>query len=207
MRLYHEAYGSFPPPYTVDQDGKRLHSWRVLILPYLDEKALYGKIRLDEPWDSPHNRRFAARMPPVYRCGPEPDRTQSNTPSYLMITGPGTVGDGPEGTALHDIPDGPAKTLLVAETDRAAINGAEINWAAINWMQPVDFDIETMAHEINPSHPSPLGPSIKTYNHNGDANGLFCDGSVRTLYGDMDTEAVEAMLTKDGEKAVESPDP
>ena len=50
--VYHEVHGSFPPAYTVDENGKPLHSWRVLILPFIEQKALYDKIRLDEPWDS-----------------------------------------------------------------------------------------------------------------------------------------------------------
>ena len=55
---YHDVYGSFPPAYTVDKNGKPLHSWRVLILPFMEGQALYEKIRLDEPWDSEHNRQF-----------------------------------------------------------------------------------------------------------------------------------------------------
>lgn len=66
-RLEHD--GQFPPAFTRNAEGTALHSWRVLILPYLGEaeKALYEKIRLDEPWDSPWNRQFYAQMPEVYR--------------------------------------------------------------------------------------------------------------------------------------------
>ena len=55
---YRDEYGSFPPAYTVGENGKPLHSWRVLILPYLEGKELYSQIRLDEPWDSEHNSQF-----------------------------------------------------------------------------------------------------------------------------------------------------
>ena len=58
----------FPPAYTTSKDGKPLLSWRVLILPYLEQEALYKQFHLDEPWDSPHNRTLIARMPTVYRC-------------------------------------------------------------------------------------------------------------------------------------------
>ena len=66
-RLEHD--GQFPPAFTRNAEGTALHSWRVLILPYLGEaeKMLYEKIRLDEPWDSPWNRQFYAQMPEVYR--------------------------------------------------------------------------------------------------------------------------------------------
>ena len=63
----------FPPAYTTSKDGKPLLSWRVLILPYLEQEALYKEFHLDEPWDSPHNRTLIARMPAVYRCPMEVD--------------------------------------------------------------------------------------------------------------------------------------
>ena len=56
MNNYEAQHGCFPPAYSVDKDGRPLHSWRVLLLPYLDEEELYKQLRLDEPWDSPHNK-------------------------------------------------------------------------------------------------------------------------------------------------------
>ena len=73
MKLYADDHeGRLPPAYTVDRDGKPLHSWRTLLLPYFSAdktlKFLYEKIRLDEPWDSEWNRQFHETLPPVYRC-------------------------------------------------------------------------------------------------------------------------------------------
>ena len=194
MRNYHDAHGCFPPPYTVDENGNPLHSWRVLILPYLERGDLYEQIRLDEPWNSPHNRRFATMS--VYQCPSDPDQPGHYTTDYLMITGPGTVGDGPNGTTLREITDGPANTLLIAETRNSGVN----------WMQPVDLDAETMPRRINDgSDPSdPL--SIASY-HPGLANVLFCDGSVRSLSDETPAETVEAILTTSGGEPVELPDP
>ena len=201
MRLYHDVYGSFPPPYTVDETGEPLHSWRVLILPYLGEDVLYHRIHLDESWNSPYNRRFATMMPLVYRCPSDPPYdSHHNTTSYLMITGPGTVGDSPGGTSLDEITDGPANTLLVAET-----RGPEINW-----MCPSDFDTATMSRRLNgpedPLENPPAGPSIASY-HPGLVIALFCDGSVRTLSDETDAETVEAMLTKAGGEDVKFAEP
>lgn len=199
MRLYHDVHGSFPPPYTVDETGKPLHSWRVLILPYLGDDVLYHRVCLDEPWDSPHNRRFATKMPTVYRCPSDPpDVSHHDTASYLMITGPGTVGDGRGGTALDEISDGPANTLFVAETREPEIN----------WMRPSDFDAATMPRQVNrtgdSSAAASAGPSIASF-HPGVVNVLFCDGSVRTLSDETDAKTVEALLTKDGGETVELP--
>ena len=55
LHNYHDIYHVFPPAYTVDGNGKPLHSWRTLILPYLDQAPLYLKIDLSKPWDDPAN--------------------------------------------------------------------------------------------------------------------------------------------------------
>ena len=65
---YHDLHGHFPPAYTVDEEGNPLHSWRVLILPYIEHKELYEQIRLDEPWDSEHNRQFHGLQIPYFQC-------------------------------------------------------------------------------------------------------------------------------------------
>src|SRR5262245_44252816 len=56
---YREAYGCFPPPYVADASGRPMHSWRVLILPFIDHAALYREYRFDEPWDGPNNRKLS----------------------------------------------------------------------------------------------------------------------------------------------------
>ncbi|MCL2304643.1 MAG: DUF1559 domain-containing protein [Planctomycetaceae bacterium] len=68
MLLYEREHGTLPPAFTVDTTGKPLHSWRVLLLPYLGEQELYEKIRLDEPWDSEHNKQFHDTTLAVYQC-------------------------------------------------------------------------------------------------------------------------------------------
>ena len=55
LHNYHDEYGAFPPAYTVDADGKPLHSWRTLLLPYLDQRPLYATIDLTKAWDDPAN--------------------------------------------------------------------------------------------------------------------------------------------------------
>ena len=72
LHYYHEAYGALPPLHTVDDQGKSLHSWRVLILPFIDQEELYRRIRLNEPWDSAHNQQFHDQMPLVYHCPSHP---------------------------------------------------------------------------------------------------------------------------------------
>ncbi len=76
MNNYHDTLTKLPPAYTVDAEGRPLHSWRVLILPYIEQQELYERIRLDEPWDSPYNRQFHNVDIPQYRCPADQSRPQ-----------------------------------------------------------------------------------------------------------------------------------
>ncbi|MDZ7618474.1 MAG: DUF1559 domain-containing protein, partial [Patescibacteria group bacterium] len=82
MHSYHAAYGHLPPAYLADKDGKPLHSWRVLILPYVEEQDLYDA-RFDEPWNGPNNIRLAHKMPKLYHCPSEPD--SDSTTNYVVF--------------------------------------------------------------------------------------------------------------------------
>ncbi len=89
---YQAETGTLPPAFAVDASGKPLHSWRVLILPYINDatKALYKQIRLDEPWDSPHNRQFHAQAPSVFRRAQ--DRTAPpEVAAFSVIVGPNSL--------------------------------------------------------------------------------------------------------------------
>src|SRR5438309_4181754 len=66
MHQYHEQYGRLPPAVVRTSAGQPLYSWRVLLLPYLEEEKLYAEFHLHEPWDSPHNTSLLRRMPKVY---------------------------------------------------------------------------------------------------------------------------------------------
>ena len=74
MHNYHSANNAFPQTRDLDEKGKPLLSWRVAILPYIEQQELYNKFKLDEPWDSPHNKALLKEMPPIYRC---PSRTKA----------------------------------------------------------------------------------------------------------------------------------
>ncbi len=92
MHNYHARHNTFPPAYNKSPDGKPLLSWRVQILPFLDQKALYDEFHQDEPWDSPHNKTLISRMPVVYSC-PSGSRTpaREGKTSYLTPRGPATI--------------------------------------------------------------------------------------------------------------------
>jgi hypothetical protein len=79
---YQDTHGGLPPAILHDKDGRPLHSWRVLILPFIEETQLYEEFRLDEPWDSPHNLALLQRMPKTYG---EPRRKLAHLPPYHTV--------------------------------------------------------------------------------------------------------------------------
>jgi hypothetical protein len=87
LRQYHTDFGSFPPAYVNGPDGRPMHSWRVLILPQLGERALYNSYDFREAWDGPMNRKLIRRMPGVYSCPAHGDSTHVD---YAAIVGKGT---------------------------------------------------------------------------------------------------------------------
>jgi hypothetical protein len=184
LHNYHDIYGCFPPAYIADKSGRPMHSWRVLILPFLEHKSLYDEYRFDEPWDGPHNRQLADNMPSVFRCPSEPRTNPPSTmTSYLAVVGHETVWPGDKSRTWHDIKDGTSQTLLVAES----------HGSGIHWMEPRDLHTGQMAREINPLH----GQGIcSCHGSNGEiAQVALADGSVRALPNDMPSDKLKALQT------------
>src|SRR4030095_9667762 len=100
-------YGSFPPAYIADKNGRPMHSWRILILPFLEEQALFSRYNFNEPWDGPNNRKLHGTTIALFECPADesPNRPTGMT-SYVLVTGPGTLfGDG-VAPRLNDVVDG-----------------------------------------------------------------------------------------------------
>lgn len=115
MLNYEAAFGALPTAYTVDEEGKPLHSWRVLILPFLGEHELYEKIHLDEPWDSEWNRQFHDQCPKVYQSVFNPSKTDA---VVGVVVGQGTMfppvtEKGQKGIGLEKVTDGLSNTIML----------------------------------------------------------------------------------------------
>jgi len=131
LHTYHDAHQSLPPAYTVDAEGKPLHSWRVLVLPYLEADDLYRQIRLDEPWDSEYNRQFHDQMPGVFAC-PAASLKKDETTCQL-VTGPETYFPGAECRTWDDMEGNKADILLLVEVKSPCC-----------WMAPGDMSTERL---------------------------------------------------------------
>ena len=193
LHSYHDVHGSFPPAYIPDATGKPMHSWRVLILPYLERKDLYDRYNFSEPWDGPNNRKLAAEMPREFACPcqPRPANGPLVETNYLAIVGPNTAW--PDGKAVHlsQVSDGTSNTLLVVE----------VHDSGISWLEPRDLHISQMATAINP--PRGQGISSRHGSHNDKGPGscamaIFCDGHTEVLHNDLPPDLLRAMLTARG---------
>ena len=93
LHLYHDDFGTFPPAYVADENGKPMHSWRVLLLPYLDMKWLYDKYDFSVPWNSPQNLALISNAPEVFLCGSCWGEPLTNT-TAVAVTGDETFWPG-----------------------------------------------------------------------------------------------------------------
>ncbi len=184
LHQYHDVWTCFPPAYIADENGKPMHSWRVLILPYIDSldpetQAIYQEYDFSEPWDSPNNIRLLDRMPPVYTC-PSRHNTGSNTTSYAAIVGEQCVFAGANPKAFKDIHDGTANTIIIGE----AVN------ARIPWTEPRDIEFDTFTS---------LGdPDGFSSDHTGGAFFLSADNYATFFSEDTPPETFKGMFTRAG---------
>ena len=162
LHTYHDAFGTFPPAYIADENGRPMHSWRVLILPYLDETPLYKSYDFTKPWDAPENARVLNQMPEVFRC-PSDEDAPANATSYAGVFGPGCVFNPVGPVRIRDIKNGTTNTLFVGE----------VFDAQIPWTKPQDIDVNR--------HPDVNRPGGFGSHHEGGCQFATCDGAVRFL--------------------------
>jgi prepilin-type processing-associated H-X9-DG protein len=192
LHNYHDAYSSFPPLYTVDKNGKPLHSWRVLVLPFMEQSNLYEQIRLDEPWDSEFNKQFHNVVIPQYVC-PSCKSVQFKNGKnccYTVITGEGIIpaktSRDKTGGGIERITDGTSNTVGVLEVKEPFC-----------WMDPnADITMADLAKGINQKD-SRLG----SYHARGINIAMF-DGSVRFISETIDLKMLKALGTRAGGEAV-----
>ncbi len=186
LQAYHDEHGAFPPAYTVDADGKPLHSWRTLILPYLGEEELYKTIDLTKPWNDPVNARARQTVVDYYQC-PWLDNTESMT-NYLAIVTPQSCLRPGKSPSQNEITDKLDQTVLIVEvpTDYA-----------VPWMSPQDVDeaffVDQMQDELKNKSGQPA-----TWPHPGVIPVIYAAGNTQLI--DIMTPAAErrAMITVAG---------
>ncbi len=173
MHNYHDSYKRFPAHAIYSADGKPLLSWRVAILPYLEQDNLYRRFKLDEPWDSEHNKKLMKQMPPVYAV-PGAKAKEPHLTFYQGFVGKGAFFEGEKGTTLGGITDGTSNTLMVVEAGDA-----------VPWTKPED-----LPYDSEKPLPKLGGPRA------GDFNAAWCDGSVRLIKKTIDPKVLHLLIQR-----------
>jgi prepilin-type processing-associated H-X9-DG protein len=171
MHNYHDMYGSLPPAYTVDADGNKLHSWRTLLLPYMEQQHIYNQIKLDEPWNSPANIGVSSNT--IYGYNRDGFGTYTD---YVLVTGPDTLFEEGKAIRFADVFDGTSNSILIVEV---------VN-SEINWMEPRDLTVdEFLADVAGGVTPFPGGRNV-----------AMADGSVRFLSTSLPADQLRNLVTR-----------
>jgi hypothetical protein len=185
---YEQAHGHLPPAYTVDASGEPLQSWRTLILPYIEQNPLYDRIRLDEPWDSSHNRAINDAHIELFHCPGDNDAKDDET-SYVAVTGSKTAWGVGKGLGTNQIKDGVDQTILLVE----------MKHSGIKWAEPRDLDMDNLPPGINKQT---LLNSLAIYP--GGIFVAFAGGGVMRVLSTTKPEDFEALTTRDGKEVMDS---
>ena len=174
---FESAHQAFPAVATKDADGKALLSWRVHILPYIEQNELYEQFHLDEPWDSEHNETLIAKMPAIY-CHPDMESSDGKT-VFLGVAGEGGLLGTPQDNApgevgFGDIVDGSSNTVLAVAVEPSS---------SVIWSKPEDLDVGDGGEKV-----------VEATDENEDGTHIgFGDGSV-IVVEDVEAERWENLM-------------
>ena len=185
LHQYHDQHTTFPPAAILSKDGNKLLSWRVAILPWVGEEALYKQFRLDEPWDSPHNKSLIAQMPQVFaspNVSPE-QRTEGQT-TYLGLIAKKSLFGSNEGIPIRLIRDGTSNTIAIVDA-----NGDR----AVLWTKPEDLIVD-----LDHPHEGLVGQN------GGGFWAGFCDGSARRIPDTIKVSTLRNLIQIDDGQSIEA---
>ena len=189
MHNHHAAYRALPGN-IVSEDGNPLLSWRVAILPFIEQLPLYQQFHLDEPWDSEHNIKLIDKMPAIY-VHPEL-QTKPNTTVYQRPSGKEkshygeTIMSSDKACRFRDITDGTSMTILALEA---------LPTEAVAWTKPMDLNVD-----MNKPTAGIVGDTRLGFNV------LMADGSVTFMANNVDPDLLKALLTRNGQEAINGRD-
>jgi hypothetical protein len=183
MHNFHDQNKQLPAWAIVSKDGKPLLSWRVALLPYLEELELYKQFHLDEAWDSSHNRKLLDKMPRVYAgIDPLPPGARSGQTYYQVFVGKGAAFEGTRGLNIGtDFPDGTSNTFLVVEAK-----------SPVPWAKPADL-------AYDPKQPVPaLGGLFPD-----GFNAAMADGAIHFLRVPIEDRILRTLITRNDGQSID----
>ena len=183
---YETTYGRFPPPFIADANGKPMHSWRVLILPFIGEQAVYDIYDFDEPWNGPKNRKLWSYSG-IFACPSEGKDYRQPRTSYLAVVGDSTCWTS-SGRKLREITDGPESTVLLVE-----------HHSDIHWFEPRDLPLEEALQVLPSFEDRGTGHTREDFFAKYYSRGIaWADGNTGFVKPGIGRATWSAMLTVDG---------
>jgi len=169
---YGKANGCYPPAYAADKNGRPMHSWRVLILPYAEGyDSLYKQYNFNEPWDGPNNKKLLASCPSFYVCPHNLGTSQGSCTSYVAVVGADAAWAGPRPRKINHMPMSSTVMLI------------EVIDAGIPWTQPKDL----LLNDLSTPNVTPVPfcryayPESYFYHTSASKTNVgFADGSAQT---------------------------
>lgn len=180
LHSYHDAHDHFPPAIVIDKESGVARSWRVEILPYMEQENLYKEYRKNEPWDSEANKKVLAKIPAIYRHPSQPAGSVST--SIFAAYGAGTMFEKKSGGSIsfRNVTDGTSNTIAIVEAKRD-----------IPWTKPEDIEFDVTAESL---------PELGFVPEGWQAG--FGDGSVRFIARNIDPAILKALLTRAGGEVI-----
>ncbi|MCH8840133.1 MAG: DUF1559 domain-containing protein [Planctomycetes bacterium] len=183
---YADRHKMFPANANYANDGKPLLSWRVPLLPYLEQGELYGQFNLDEPWDSEHNKKLISRMPEVF-ADPDPALraiSRAGKTTYVVPVAAETLFPGNEQLTFKDVTDGTSNTIMFVEVNPER---------AVIWTKPDDWEVDL----------DDPWAGLRRNDRNW-FTASFCDGSAH-IFDEQRVPAkkLRALLTRAGGEVIE----
>lgn len=189
MHNYHDTYNSLPRAYFADDQGRRTDSWRVQLLPFLDQEEAFQAYQKGPSMTKTKRNALRKRLGHYFH-DPSDGSWQPEHTSFMVVSGPGTMFEEGRDLTFADCKDGASNTILAVEVKKSNVN----------WDDPVDLDIRTMVMRINASDRNGLG----------DVRGkgacvAMLDGSVRFLDNKTLESTLRAMITRAGGEMIDQP--
>jgi hypothetical protein len=185
MHNYHAAYNQFPPAAITSASGEPLLSWRVALLPFMEEMELYNQFKLDEPWNSEHNILLMDKMPRVF-SDPSlaiPPGIANGLTNYHLSIGDRLLINPTGKSRFAQVIDGTSNTIMSIAGNQESMRP----WTSPDYLE-ISLD-DPLAYVVRP---------------NGFEVG-FADGSVIRMTPEIDVETFKAMLTRNGRETVNRP--
>lgn len=183
---YQSVNNHFPPAVVIGPDGKTPHSWRIELLPFLEQQELFNAYKMDEPWDGPNNIKLVDKMPAVFMAVGSDGAPfgRGNKCGVFVVAGKGTLFDGPKGKSIFEITDGTSNTILAVSMAKD-----------IPWTKPEDIPFDAAVEG------QPL-PKFGGLDPRG-FNVLIADGSVRFLPNSIDPKVLRVLFTYNGGEIID----